>query len=94
MNELDFLVGTNEIKEIKIDKVYSELHIQISFVWEMDFGCFKINQNSFLTVILYDSLFDKLISDLKENKGIVYKYILNHREYTGELLDFRGEKYE
>ena len=72
MNELDFLVGTNEIKEIKIDKVYSELHIQISFVWKMDFGCFKINQNSFLTVILYDSLFDKLISDLKENKGVVF----------------------
>ena len=94
MSKLDFLIGKNDIVDVDIKKEFLELQIQFSFAWEMDYGCFKVNQKSFLRVILYEDTLDKIVNDLKKEKGLVYKYIMSHREYVGELLDFRVETYE
>lgn len=94
MNNLDFLLGKEDIESIDLKQESLVYSLVISFCWEIDCGCFNYNKESKLTIYFLDNLFDRIVNDLKENKGKVYKYIINHKNYTGELLDFRVESYE
>lgn len=94
MNNLDFLLGKEDIESISLQQESLAYSLVISFCWEVDCGCFTYNKESKLTIFFSNKLLDTIVYDLKEGKGKIYKYILNHKNYTGELLDFRIESYK
>lgn len=91
MNDFDFLIGQYDIIEV-IYKQHGLINsLIITFKWEVDCGCFSYYKESVLTVYIPNKLEDYYIEEIKKETGKFYQYILNHKEYVGELLDLRGE---
>lgn len=94
MTDLDFLLGTEDIVGVRLRDEGIKYSLDIKFRWEMDCGCFSYNKESNLIIYFPNTLFEEIKNDLLKGTGKIYKYIINHKEYTGELLDFRVESYK
>ena len=82
-----------DIYNISITKNEKGLIIDFKFTWNEDYGLFSKTKSSDLTVLTSEELWDTIQKDIKHKQGIVYQYILNHKLYVGELLDFYNKKY-
>ena len=89
MERLQKLIGNNDITSVEVVENNSEYSIVFTFQWEMDCGCFSYIRSSNLTILATN------INDVIMNlslKGKVFQLIEHHKEYSGELIDLRGDK--
>lgn len=94
MNSLDFfksLIGEYDISSVDVTYNYNNVSIVIKFEWEMDCGCFSCKKDSTLTILSLREHEPILVNNIKNKQGKAYKYILNHKQYVGKLLDLKGE---
>lgn len=94
MNRFDELLGTNDIDSIDYkESGYSENYdtLDINFAWEMDCGCFSFNRYSHLILRFPNELLNKVVDNMTNIKGKIGAYILNHKEYSGILLEIKGD---
>lgn len=64
MNNLDFLIGEQDIKTIDLKKENLIYSLVFTFEWDVDYGCFSCKKSSNLTVYVPEEKFDKIVNDL------------------------------
>lgn len=65
MNNLDFLIGEQDIKAINLKKENLVYSLVFTFEWNMDYGCFNYTKTSNLTVYIPLDKFEQITNDLK-----------------------------
>lgn len=86
-------LADQDVCDITVTKGKKGLIIDFKFTWNEDYGLFSKTKCSDLTVLTSEELWNTIQEDIKNKQGIVYQYILNHKLYVGELLDFYNKKY-
>ena len=92
--DIQKLIEENDLYNINLTINNDILNVDMIFIWKEDYGIFSKKKRSDLTILTSKDLWEKIQNDIDNKKGIVYKYILNHKLYVGELLDFYKINYK
>lgn len=92
MIDYSFLIGQYDILSVSTISEHNNFSVIFNFKWEEDYGCFSCAKTSTLTVVIPPTLEQDLINNILQKQGIVYEYILKHKEYVGELLNLKEKK--